>query len=226
MRRILALAAAVAALAHAPARADLVKIEFDLGASSISAFGGLVTVPPDGTIQAASATVIVTGQGTSTINSGPVTLKTLSLSGTVNANPLGLVTVTGPVVANELSPAMGSLTANLANAFFPNPLLLIATASIQCMGAFCPIVGTFPITLNGTQTLNGPFTIPIGNLGTPGAATLSALFTLNLAGDAVLVNLVGSEVSRTFLPEPVRVLQLGAAGVALAGLGWLRRRRE
>lgn len=220
---LLALASALS-LAASTARADMIQIDFDLGASTISALGGAIVVPPDGSIGAASATIFVPGMPSGTVSLGAasvsgLTISTISVNGTVG----GVATITGPATAAQVgSPALGTL-ASLGQLVLTNPMFMVATGIFQCTGN--PFIcAAFPLSFSGTQTINAPVTINIGNINSPGNATATGSIVLSLGGQVATLNLVGQEVSRMYVPEPGRVLQLGAAAALLVGLVWYRRR--
>ena len=62
--------------------------------------------------------------------------------------------------------------------------------------------------------------IPSGN------ATLSGQLSLTLSGLTAVFNLAGTEVSRTYVPEPNTFSLLGIALVGVAGCRWRRGRRS
>jgi MYXO-CTERM domain-containing protein len=71
--------------------------------------------------------------------------------------------------------------------------------------------------------LTGPFNV--GGLATPGSGMVSAMISISRSV-TLLINLVGTEVSRTFdAPEPSPpVLELTAL-LSVLGAGWWHRRR-
>jgi len=221
--RSFALASLLVLLAS-PLRADMIQIDFDLGASTITALGGAIVIPPDGSIGAASATILVPGTGAVTPSLGAGSITGLTLSNiTVNGTVLGLATITGPATAAQLTvPALGTL-ASLGKFVMTGNMLVMATGTFQCVGNAL-VCGGFPISFSGTQTVNGPVTINIGSISVSGAATATGNLSLSLGGQAAILGLVGQEVSRTFIPEPTRVAGLAAAAVLLGGLVWWRRR--
>jgi hypothetical protein len=141
----------------------------------------------------------------------------------VNGTVGGVATITGPATAAQVgSPALGTL-ASLGQLVLTNPMFMVATGIFQCTGN--PFIcAAFPLSFSGTQTINAPVTINIGNINSPGNATATGSIVLSLGGQVATLNLVGQEVSRMYVPEPGRVLQLGAAAALLVGLVWYRRR--
>ena len=184
--------------------------------------GGLIEIPPDGAISAAGATLRVQGAGSLTPLAGPAAISDFTIALTVDANVFGAV-VTGFLTATQNGPAFGVLSAGLAGLQLTQTLLLDATGFFDCSGALCGLVGTFPATVNGTQSLPPPISLTLNGLATLGAAQVGGTLLLSLAGQTALPSLVGTEVSRTFVPEPLRIAQLAAAAVLLALL-WRRRR--
>jgi len=214
MRRALRLAPLLSLLVLLPLAggADEIEIDFDLTGSSVSAVGGQILIPPEGTITAASAKLIVPGTGSVTASSGPASLRSLVLDLTVDATVAGLADVTGTVTASQLGTGFGTLSAGLGAFNLTQSLFVEATGFIDCAGFGCGFVGTFPATFNGTQTFPPPLSIAVGGLGTAGAATVMGSLLLDLAGQTAVLTLVGAETARTFVPEPSRLLQLAAAG--------------
>jgi len=199
------------------ARADAIEIEFDLTGSTISAVGGLINIPPDGTINAASMKLRVSGSGSLTPLPGPASIRSLGLDVTVFA-PLLSATVTGFVMATQNGMAHGTLSALLGKFNLTDSLLVDASGLFDCTGALCGLFGTFPISINGTQTITPPFGLTLNGLSTLGGAVAAGALALSLASQTAVVNLAGVEVARTFIPEPSRVLQLAAAAALVAVL--------
>lgn len=208
----------------APAGAAVIEIDFDFTATTVSAVGGLINIPPDGAVTSGSATVRVPGNGTATISSGTGSISGFTLGISVNAFTLGVV-VTGSVNAAQLGSAMGTLSASLMQLALTSPFLIQSAGNLDCTGAaaVCAFLGTFPVSFSGTQTLPPPFQLAIANVNTPGSAVVTGTTFVTIGGQSAILSLVGNEVSRTELPEPAPMLQLGAAGLALLFLA--RRRR-
>ena len=225
MRRCLLLAVALLTLGPASARAAQISIDFDFTSSTISAIGGAVNIPPDGAILSAFARVKVPGAGIVTPSGGPITLSALTLSATIDATIL-LNTITGFVIASQLNTAMGLLTGNLTNAVILPPIFLDTSLSVNCAGFLCGVVGQFPITLNGTQTINDSFTLMVSGLDVSGSAMVSGTFSFDFNGTTAMVMLVGTEITRTFLPEPGLLMQLGVGLAGLGFLGWRVRKKR
>ena len=205
----------------APSQAGQVLIGFDFSGSTISVLGGAINIPPDGSITSASATLHAQSAGTAPtllVAPGSAALANLTLAATVNANVFGNV-ITGGVGANGLAPAAGSLTAGLNNAIFGGSLAL--TGLINCAGAGCTVLG-LPTSLTGTQYVAFG-SVPIGSINNVGNATMNGLFSLTIGGFTAVLNLVGTEVSRTFVPEPNT---FGLVALGMAGLAGARARRR
>jgi hypothetical protein len=221
MRKCALWAVLLAWVGAAPASAGQILIDFDFGGSSLSVLGGLISIPPDGSITSASGVVQVKGNGLTTISAGFAKLENLTFAATVNANTLSVL-VTGNAAANQPGTAPGQLTAGLTNILLPNPFLLNMTGTIQCSGANCGLLGTFPINLTGPQAVTIG-TLPIGNVGSLGLATINGSFSLTVGGFTAVLNLVGTEIDRTFVPEPN---SFGLVAMGLAGLAALRRQAQ
>jgi hypothetical protein len=225
------------------ARADTVEIEFDFG-SSVMSFLGLITIPPDGTINSMGATTILpavkTGGGATSVKTGSALLKSLTVDMTLDAL-VGIVTrITGPVIVSQVGTSTGPFT-NTQTVMFGGTgtgnglgMSLFVSAHLDCVGLFCGLIGDFPVTIVGT---NPPppgqaFTITLAGLNTPGAANVGGTMPISLPPETSngstftgTVFLAGNEVSRTYVPEPDALVQLIAGAVALAGLS-LRSRRH
>ena len=221
MRRLLnaALAALWLGLAAAPARAGEVTIAFDFSASTITMLGGILTIPPGGTITAASGDATFLASGLTQIAAGPARLEGLDVAATIDQNVLGQAHVTGNLLAQQLAgPTWGALSAGLGNAVFSN-ILLNVDVDAACVGIGCPFIGTFPINIAGNFTVSN-VNAALGNLNTLSAATMMANVPITLSGFSGVLNLVGSEVSRSFSPVPepgtFGALSLGLVALAFA----------
>ena len=192
--------------------------------SAISILGGAIQIPPDGSITSASALLVAQSAGTApTLQVAPGTAKlwNLTLAATINATVGGNV-VTGGITANALNAAAGSLTAGLNNAALNDPgFALSLNGMINCAGAGCTVLG-LPVTFSGGQVLNLG-SVPIGSINNVGNATMNGLFSLTIGGFTAVLNLVGTEVGRTYVPEP-NTFGLVAAG--MAGIATLRAQRR
>ena len=202
-------------------QAGTLSIDFDFSQSSVSMLGGVIAVPPDGSISASTATVTVPADGLATPMAGAAALQNLGVTATIDTNILGQAAVTGAVLANQVGTATGSLllTGGTGNASFPG-FQLALDAAVNCTGANCSFIGTFPILSVSTQTFTA--LLPIAGIATPGAAAIDTAFSVTVGGVSALVTLVGSEVSRHYVPEPNSSVLLGGGLVALIALGRAR----
>jgi hypothetical protein len=212
------LAALWIALSSAPASAGEVTIQFDFTGSTISILGGILTIPPGGTITAASGSATFLGTGPTLISAGAARLEALDLAATINQNVLGQALVTGDILAQQLTgPTYGQLSAGLGSAVFAN-IVLNVDVDAACVGIGCPFIGTFPINIAGNFTVANLNAV-VGSLNTLSAATLMATLPVSLSGFSGLLVLVGSEVSRSFSPVPepgtFGALSLGLVALAL-----------
>ena len=163
------LAALWIGLSGAAASAGEVTIQFDFTGSTLSILGGVITIPPGGTITAASGNATFLATGPTQISAGPARLEALDVDA-------------------------------------------------ACTGVGCPFIGTFPINIAGNFTVSNLNAV-VGNLATLSAATLMATLPISLSGFSGVLNLVGSEVSRSFSPVPepgtFGALSLGLVALAL-----------
>lgn len=226
MHRVVSLLLGALVLAG-PASSSLagaLSIDFDFSQSSISILGGVIAVPPDGSVSASTATVTVSADGPTTPMTGAAALQNLGVTATIDANVLGQAAVTGSVSASQLGTAAGSLllTGGTGNASFPG-FLLALNAAVNCAGSGCAFIGTFPILSSSAHTFTAA--LPIANIAAPGQAAIDTEFSVTLGGMSALVALVGSEVSRHYVPEPDSFALLGGALVAMLLLRRTRIRR-
>lgn len=226
MRRSFAVLAALwLGLVGTNARAGEVTIQFDFTGSTLSMLGGILTIPPGGTITAATGSATFLANAPTLISAGPARLEALDVAATINQNVLGQALVTGDILAQQLGvPAYGQLSAGLANAAFSN-ILLNVDVDANCVGVGCPFIATFPLNIAGNFTVANLNAV-VGNLATLSAATLMAVVPVSLSGFSGVLTLVGSEVSRSFnpVPEPGTFGALSLGLVALALIARVTRR--
>lgn len=240
MLRIRILVLAGALVLSTNATADTVEINFDFS-NSIMSFLGLITIPPDGTIHAMSATTILpavqTSGGATSVQTGSAQLKGLMVDMTLSA-AVGFGTlITGPVIVSQVGTSTGPFT-NTQSVMFGGTgtglgMSLYVNAYLRCVGLFCGLIGDFPVSIMGTNPAppGQTFTITLASLNTPGAANVGGTMPISIPPETTAGNpftgtvfLAGSEVSRTFVPEPGSFAQLTSGVVVLAGLSRRRRR--
>jgi hypothetical protein len=228
MRRVVPLIALLLLLGSAAtARAGQITIDFDLSGSSISILGGAIVVPPDGSITSAGTKLQVEGSSNANASAGPARLESLTLAGTISGTVLGgAMTLTGGVSASQIGNAVGVLNPALTLAAFGGAGVLSVNALINCTpGAACIALGTFPISITGPQTISPFGSFQVGNINSVGNATLAGQLSLTLSGLTAVFNLVGTEISRTYVPEPSTFSLLGIALVGVAACRWRRSAR-
>jgi hypothetical protein len=215
----------IALVIAAPAHAGSLAIDFDFTGSTVTLLGGVLTVPPDGTVTAGSGSIeFLADDGTQQAISGAAQLDNASLAVSLNKNLLSLANITGAIAGAQSGSAAGSLNAALTQVTLLSPLQMLYTGTIQCSGTGCGAVGTFPLVVNTILSFLGG--VGVGNLASTGNATLNASLPFSLAGFTGILQLSGVETSRTFIPEPNT---FGLTALGLAGLGAaarVRRRRQ
>lgn len=212
-------------LAATSARSGEIEITFDFTtATTVTAYGGQIKVPPQGSMFAGSGRLVVPGAWVIVASPGAARLENVSLGLTVNALTLG-ANVLGSLIANQTGMANGNLTAGLGKVNLTSPLALNATGGLDCGGnaAVCSMLGNFALVFSGSQTIAPPASLELLNVNVSGGAQLKGRLALSFSGATAVVDLVGTEVSRTFVPEPSAMAQLGAAILALGALARHRR---
>lgn len=226
MRRVAPLIALLLLLGSAPiARAGQITIDFDLSGSSISILGGAIVVPPDGSITSAGTKLQVEGSSNANASAGPARLESLTLAGTISPTTLlgGAVTVSGGVNASQIGSAAGVLNPALTLAAFGGTGVLSINALINCTppGSSCSFLG-LPISVSGPQTFSPFGSFQVGSINNVGNATLAGQLSLTLSGLTAVFNLAGTEISRTYVPEPSTFSLLGVALIGVAACRWRR----
>ncbi len=216
--------AAVALVGTAPpARAGQLTIEFDFTSSVVSL--GMVSIPPDGSLTAASATLTLPASGSATVSAGPVRLESFLVAGTIDffTGFLNLTHITGSFTMSLNGTGLGTFNATSDTALITRDFRAFLGLRLDCSGIL--LCGNFPISANGSGTLNNTFPFAIQNVSVPGAASIATTLTVTLnGGGTAMFDIQGIEVSRTFVPEPDRLALLGAGVAALFSLGALRAR--
>ena len=213
---------AVALTIAMPAQSGTLSIDFDFTGSTVTLLGGVVTVPPDGSVTAGSGTIDFLADDLSQqAISGAAQLDNASLAVSLNKDLLGLALITGSINGAQSGSASGSLNAALTQVTLLSPLQVLYTGTVLCTGTGCGGVGTFPVVLNTVLSFLGG--VGVGNLASTGNATLNATLPFSLAGFTGILQLSGVETSRTFVPEPNT---FGLVGFGLIAFGAAARARQ
>ena len=218
-----AFALSTALLAAAPAGAAQIRIGFDFSGSSLSILGGIIEVPPDGSISAGSGAVDVEAPDLTNVQPGAAALVDFELGASIDSNVGGQAHVTGDLLASQVSGGAASLTAGLAKLVFTSPVGIAINGNLGCAGAGCGFLGTFPLSIASLQTFVG--SLDVFGANSPGNAAVFGTFDLSIGGFTAVLNLVGVEVSRTVVPEPASGALLALGLLALAGASRARRQR-
>ena len=184
--------------------------------------GGIVQIPPDGSINSASGGLVVSALGAATPIAGPAALQGFGMAATVNALTFGNTITGNPSITQIGGPVPGALTPGFAQVIFAGPMQIALAGVLNCSGPSCAIL-SLPKALTGTQYLNIA-ALPIGNLASIGNAFVNGTLATPCAGLTGSLHLVGTEVSRVYtpVPEPHTGALLAAGLVGLAG--WRARR--
>jgi len=241
MRKNTVALVALAALWGVASTAQAVTIEVQYNLSGVvTALGALPIGPPStGTMKVSYS---ATGPSPGAIVHGPVHLLSYSFSQVMNLPLVGLIPVLLTGNSNYTAPASALGTLN-ATGLAIGPMLLNMTGFVHCNGVGTPGVNTG--CLSGGATKGGsPNTLPFPNsipvpiaTSFPGALLFSATGAASGPGATVtfanvfagfmsipgfppitltIPALVGTEVARTYVPEPssLSLVGLGLAGIA------------
>ena len=192
------------------------RITFDFtGSSSISLLGGTIVTPPDGTIDVGRADVYVEATAPGSYVPGGIFLFSgFALGGTVVKNIAGAADISGPFQATQPSSLAGTLAVGQTGGDFASDLLLNMNVQLGCVGTGCSLLG-FPVYDVGPSLLSVSF-LPVSNLGTPGSAQINVNVPIEVDGVLGSLDLVGTEVARSYIPEPGTFV-LVASGLVLLG---------
>ena len=161
------------------ANAASVQIDFDFTSTTITV-AGLLSIPPDGSIMSAAASVTAPAAGITTISSGSITFSGLTIDATVSGGAPLFAFITGSVLASQIGTAMGSLTAGLAQAAVFAPAFLNVTGGLDCAGILCGGIGTFPVNLTGNPDHQRHVHARREQHHVSGGATVMGTLTLNV----------------------------------------------
>jgi hypothetical protein len=211
----------VVAVGASPAAAQLSeRITFDFrSGSTISLLGGTIVTPPDGTLDFARARVLVDATAPGVyVPGGAFVLDGTTIDGTVAKQISGVADIGGHFMASQVGSLSGVLAPGQDGGQFASSLALDLDVMIDCTGTGCSALG-MPINDVGLSLLSIPF-LPVTDLGVPGSARIETSIPIEIDGVLGTLDLVGVEVSRTFVPEP------GTFALVAVGLGILAGRRR
>jgi len=196
-------------VAASPATAASVLIDFDFASqSSISLLGGIITTPPDGSIDSASGRLSLEATSlTSFISGGQAVLDQITFSGAIAKTIAGFADISGPIDGTQVGTLDGTLTAGQTILSFPGTIAVNLNANFACTGSGCASLG-FPAVDSGLFNLTAG-NLPISGLGAIGTATITADIPIEIGGVLGVLHLVGIETGRSFVPEPGLALLLG-----------------
>ncbi len=196
-------------VAASPATAASVLIDFDFASqSSISLLGGIITTPPDGSIDSASGRLSLEASSLTTfISGGQAVLDQITFSGAIAKNVGGVADISGPIDGTQVGTLNGTLTGGQTSLSFPGTIAINLNANFACAGSGCASLG-FPVVDSGLFNLTAGI-LPISGIGTIGNAQITADIPIALGGVLGVLHLVGIETGRSFVPEPTTALLLG-----------------
>lgn len=146
---------------------------------------------------------------------------------TINQPSPGVLTLTGTA-----DTTWGSAPATLSGATFSQASGTTGdtTGFLHCFGGLCGLAG-FTASVPLPQTRTAPFTLPplvftSGNAGVGNFTGMGTGIVTTPATVTVVSSYVGTEISRTFVPEPGALPMLAAGIVCLGRLGSRRARRR
>jgi hypothetical protein len=236
MKKLAIVVSAVFAVAGlvSTAHAATIDVDYTLGGPGFVQVGGSGTAtfgPPVVTNAKAKLRYDSTATPPGSIVAGAVHIQSFSFFQPFSIKTLFSVpsaTVNGYIGFQFYASQLGALSAG-------GGLALPALAGVQplpihCNAAACAIFGLTGFT-SVTFSAGTPFTglslLGTGHLGTaPGALALSVPQLTNFLGASVTFNVTGTEVSRTFIPEPTTGSMLALGLLGLAAFSGLARRRR
>jgi len=193
------------------------QIVFDFTpGSSFSLLGGTIVTPPDGTLDLGSGMISVEATAPGVfVPGGLFVLDALEVAGTVSKDVLGAAQIDGTYAASQASPLAGTLAAGMNGGDFVDDLALNLNIVLGCVGSGCSSLG-FPISDIGLSLLSLSF-LSVSDLGVAGSARIEASIPIEVDGVLGSFNLIGVEVSRSFVvPEPGTFVLLATGLLALA----------
>lgn len=200
-----------------PAEDEIIRVEFDFGASSLELLGGAIAVPPEGEVTLATAIVDFTGDGSGRVAPGPAVLRSFELELSVDAVVATNQDVEGTVAASQVEPVDGTLDMDSESIAFQGDLVADVFVDLTCSGPFCSEFADFPIAIDDEVVFTQLGSLTVTNVA-DGPATASGSFDIEVGGMQGTMMLAGSEVAR-IVPEPSSIFWAAVVPIAL-----LRRR--
>jgi len=213
-----------------PASAE-VQINYDLSASTVTTFGGLVELspPPLGISRGsrgASASITIPG-GIYDPQDGPAFVENFQLGEMpINENLFDVAYLLGSASAQQIGVAAGHLVNESSVIISPaQPFALETGGAVVCTPyEYCEPIGVFPVDLFGTQNLM-PLAFELRDLDVYGESSIHGRLELILDGHTAIVDISGVESDRQPAPEPAAIAQMMAGCMGLSALSRSRRPR-
>ncbi len=184
--------------------------------TSFSLLGGTIVTPPDGTLDLGAGRISVEATAPGVLIPGGVFIfDSLEIAGTVSKDVFGAAQIDGDYAASQSAPLVGTLAPAMNGGNFSADLALNVNIVLGCVGSGCSSLG-FPISDIGLSLLSVSF-LSVTDLAVSGNARITANFPIEVDGVLGTLDLIGVEVSRSFVvPEPGTFILVAAGLLGLA----------